>query len=121
MVAKPSTHVHKLKKHRYSSGNSVFFCILPDCHYKIDVPLSLGKRALCNICDAEFIMNEYTIKLAKPHCPNCGKVKVRDADGATRYVKKAANKILTDIADNTTDDLRSRLTNATSITLEDDI
>lgn len=120
-MAKHQSHIHKLKRHRYPSGNAVFFCILPDCQFKIDVPLALGKRAICNICGEEFIMNEYTIKLAKPHCQDCGKVKVRDIDGNNRYVKKVTNKILLGVATDTTQDLRSRLDGAAGIDMEEDI
>jgi len=115
------SHTHKLRKRKYPSGNSVFFCILPDCHWKIDAPLALGKRALCNICGEEFFMNEYTIKLNKPHCVNCGRVKVKDSDGATRYVKKASNKVLSNVAVETAEDLRNRLNNTIAPVVEDDI
>lgn len=120
-MAKLTSHTHKLRKHKYPSGNAVFFCILPDCHYKIDVALALGKKTLCNICEEEFIINEYTIKLAKPHCSNCGKVKVKDASGANRYVKKVTNRILSDMAERTSGDLRSRLDSMTSVSSEEDI
>lgn len=120
-MAKSPSHLHKLKKHKYPSGNAVFFCTLPDCHYKIDVPLALGKRAACNICGDEFIMNEYTIKLVKPHCPNCGKVKVKDAEGKSRYVKKVTNKILVGVAADSNQDLRSRLDSVAGLDVENDI
>lgn len=120
-MPKSPSHLHRLKRHKYPSGNAVFFCTLPDCHYKIDVPLALGKRAECNICGEEFIMNEYTIKLVKPHCPNCGKVKVKDADGRNRYVKKVTNKILIGVAAEANQDLRSRLDSAVGLDTEEDI
>ena len=66
-------------------------------------------------------MNEYTIKLAKPHCTNCGKVKIKDGEGNNRYIKKVTNKILANVATENTQDLRSRLANATVPDLEDDI
>jgi hypothetical protein len=115
------THTHKLRRHRYPSGNAVFFCTLPECHYKIDVPLALGKRTICNICGEEFIINEYTIKLAKPHCLDCGKVKVKGADGKSRYVKKVTNRVLAGVATDSLEDLRSRLDNVSAASLEDDI
>lgn len=120
-MAKPTSHIHKLKRHKYPSGNSVFFCTLPDCHYKLDVPLALGKRTLCNLCGVEFIMSEYTVKLKLPHCSDCGKIKVKDADGNNRYVKKVANAILTEVATEANRDLRSRLDNISSTGVEDDI
>jgi len=66
-------------------------------------------------------MNEYTIKLAKPHCSNCGKVKVKGPDGKSRFVKKVSSQILSNVAAESSQDLRSRLENVTAITLEDDI
>jgi ribosomal protein S27AE len=120
MPRQPS-HTHKLKRHKYPTGNAVYFCTLPDCHYKIDAPLALGKRTLCNICGNEFIMNEYTVKLTRPHCPNCGKVKVKDAEGKDRYVKKVTNQILSAVATETSQDLRSRLDTVIGVELEDDI
>lgn len=119
-MAKQS-HTHKLKRHEYpKSGNSVYFCTLPECHYKIDVPLALGKRTLCNLCGTEFIMSEYTIKLKKPHCSDCGKIKVKDADGNNRYVKKVSNNILTEIAVESNQDLRQRLDSIAATPMEDD-
>lgn len=115
------THTHRLKKHKYPTGNAVFFCTLPDCHYKIEAPLALGKRTLCNLCGNEFIMNEYTIKLTKPHCLDCGKVKVKDKDGKDRYVKKVSSKILVGVAVDTSQDLRSRLDGTISMDSEEDI
>lgn len=120
-MPKQQSHIHKLKKHKYPSGNAVFFCTLPDCHYKIEAGLSLGKRAACNICGNEFIMTEYTIKLVKPHCPDCGKVRIKDVDGKNRYVKKVTNKILAGIAADANQDLRSRLDNAVAADSEEDI
>lgn len=121
MPKRQASHIHKLRKHKYPTGNAVFFCTLPDCHYKIEVPLALGKRSLCNICGDEFIMNEYTLKLVKPHCPNCGKVKVKDAEGKGRYIKKVTDKILLGVAADSEQSLRSRLENATGSDLDDDI
>lgn len=116
-----TSHPHKLRRHKYKSGNAVYFCTLPDCHYKIDVPLAIGKRSLCNICGQEFLMTEYTIKLLLPHCNECGKVKIIDAEGKKRFVKKVTNQLLTGIAADTTDSLRSRLDNTVAAASEDDI
>lgn len=81
------THVHKLKRHTYKTGTKVFFCTLPDCNYKITVQFALGKKCICNLCNAEFTMNEYSVKLAKPHCQNCSKVKVTDENGVSKFVR----------------------------------
>lgn len=59
-------------------------------------------------------MNEYTIKLAKPHCHNCGKIKVKDPiDGKTKFINKArTEKIAAELASNTTQSLKQRLQSA---------
>ena len=66
-----SLHTHKLKRIRYKSGNTIFFCVLPDCSYKANIALSLGKRSICWRCNSPFILSEYSLRLAKPHCENC--------------------------------------------------
>ena len=118
-MAKKSSHVHKLRKHKYPTGNSIFFCVLPDCYHKIDYMLALGKQTLCNICGAEFTMNEVSLKLHKPHCAGCGKVKVKSADGKNIFVKKVANKVLAEAAIVTSQNLRSRLDNVVKESEED--
>lgn len=69
-------HIHKLRRLKYKSGNTIFFCALPDCNFKTNVNLALGKRSICWRCEEPFIMNEYSIRLAKPHCDGCHKSKV---------------------------------------------
>lgn len=74
-------HIHKLKKHQFKSGNAFFFCTLPDCNFKMNPALSLGKRAICWRCNQSFILNEYSIRLVKPHCEACHKPKsLKDHD-----------------------------------------
>lgn len=75
---KTKQHVHKLKRLSYSTGNKIYFCVLPDCPYKVKVALALGKRTICWRCSESFIMNEYSIRLAKPHCENCHQSKSGD-------------------------------------------
>lgn len=75
---KQEKHIHKLKRIAFKSGNKIYFCTLPDCNYKLSTTLSLGKRALCWRCGNSFIMNEYSIRLAKPHCENCHKFKLEE-------------------------------------------
>jgi len=121
-MAKVSKHVHRLKKHKYvKTGNAVYFCTLPDCHFKIEAELALGKRVLCNLCNNEFIMNEYTVKLVKPHCENCSKRKVDGADGKKHFIRPNALPILSSVAEKNTGDLRSRLNSATSTVIDEDI
>jgi len=74
-LAVKSQHVHKFKRITYKSGNQIFFCALPDCNKRISTSLALGKRSLCWRCGESFIMNEYSCRLAKPHCENCHKPK----------------------------------------------
>jgi hypothetical protein len=114
-------HVHKLKRHTYKTGNMVYFCTLPDCHFKIDTALALGKRTLCNICDSEFIINEYTTRLARPHCMDCSKQKVRGSNGKNHYVRKNAIPITESIAEENLGSLRSRLIVATVVSMDEDI
>lgn len=68
-------HTHKFKRLKYKSGNITFFCTLPDCTVKINPQLALGKRSICWRCGSDFILNEYALRLAKPHCPSCHKPK----------------------------------------------
>lgn len=68
-------HIHKLKRIIYKSGNRVFFCALPDCTFKINPALALGKRSICWRCGKDFILTDYCLRLAKPHCENCHKPK----------------------------------------------
>ena len=68
-------HTHKLKRLKYKSGNTIFFCALPDCLFKTNIALALGKKSICWRCGNEFIMSEYDLRLAKPHCPACHKGK----------------------------------------------
>lgn len=71
-------HVHKYKRIIYKSGNAVFFCALPDCSNKINPVLALGKRSICWRCEEVFILSEYSLRLAKPHCDACHKTKKVD-------------------------------------------
>ena len=74
-----TSHIHKFKRLRYKSGNEIFFCALPDCNQKINPALALGKRSICWRCGEPFIMNDYSLRLAKPHCEGCHKPK-KDVD-----------------------------------------
>jgi len=114
-------HIHKLTKHKYPTGNAVYFCTL-DCPYKIEVPFALGKQTICNICGEPFTINKYTLRLNEPHCVNCGRVEVKDENGNKRYIRKVGSKILSSIAQDTATDLRKRLDSTVeAIASEDDI
>lgn len=68
-------HIHKFKLHKFNSGNSVFFCALPDCSKKLKPALCLGKECICWRCGNSFILTEYALRLVKPHCEDCHKPK----------------------------------------------
>ncbi len=70
-----AAHVHRLKRLKYKSGNTIFFCALPDCSFKTNISLALGKRSICWRCGEPFIMSDYSLRLAKPHCDACHKPK----------------------------------------------
>ena len=75
-MSKTPQHVHKLKRHKYKSGAITFFCALSDCSFKVAPALALGKKTQCWRCGETFVLGDYAIRLAKPHCDNCHKPKV---------------------------------------------
>jgi len=120
-MAKAQKHTHKLKRHRYKTGVAVYFCTMEDCHFKIEVALAFGKRALCNLCNNEFIMTEYHCKLDRPHCDSCSKRKVTGEDGKSHYVRPNTIPVLTSVANENNEDLRSRLNSIVSPIVDEDI
>lgn len=114
-------HNHRLKKHKYKTGAEIFFCTLPDCHFKIEAALALGKVCVCNLCGEDFIMTERDTKRVRPHCPKCSKVKVRGSDGKNHFIRKISIPILDEVAEGTVNDLRSRLNSAVTSGSEEDI
>jgi hypothetical protein len=90
-------HTHLYKRHTYSNGEQILFCTRGECDKKINVKLALGKPAVCWRCQKEFTLNEYSLRLAKPHCMDCKKRK-HDHEETT-----------TQITPSIVDDLRSRL------------
>lgn len=114
-------HTHRYKRHKYATGNAVYFCTLPDCHHKLEVALSLGKKSICNICGNEFIMNEYTLKLAKPHCDSCSKIKVRAPDGKKHFIRKDSIPVMASLAEESAEELRDRLDAVVGSDTEKDI
>jgi hypothetical protein len=106
-------HIHRLQRHRYKTGAEVFFCTL-DCTFKIDTAFAVGKNCICNLCGREFILDESTIRLKRPHCSNCSKIKVIDPiTGKKTYVRKNLAKtnfgIMEELAVDTTRELAERL------------
>lgn len=111
-----SKHTHKLKKHTYKTGSSVFFCTL-DCSYKVSVELSLGKTSICWRCGKPFSLDEYSLRLVRPHCKNCHKFK-NEVPSIAEI--NAGDQI------NTANDLRNRLssvvgTNAIVVEMDDSV
>lgn len=109
MAQKIVKHVHKLKRLRYTNGEAIYFCILGECEYKINVKVALGKPNQCHRCDKTFNMNEYSSRLAKPHCMDCHKGKgepVEFTHSLPKEIVKTKSKPLP------SDDLLSRLRNA---------
>lgn len=83
-MSKAPNHICKFKRLKYKTGNTIFFCTLPDCNKKISIALALGKKCICWRCDTPFIMNEYSLRLAKPHCDDCHKSKAIIIDNPDR-------------------------------------
>jgi hypothetical protein len=76
-------HVHKFRRHRFKTGGTIFFCTLPDCTHKIAPELALGKMCICWKCGREFRLEDYELRLAKPHCKTCHRPKHREDSGIT--------------------------------------
>jgi late competence protein required for DNA uptake (superfamily II DNA/RNA helicase) len=105
-------HVHKYRRFVYKrTGHVVFFCVLPDCTYKTSAKFTLGKRNICNRCGEEFLMNEVSIRLEKPHCNECTKHKRTSKAKNSAKVEQfpTAAQILSEVGKDVTADLRSRL------------
>lgn len=114
MEQNKSKHIHKFKRVHYKkTGNSVFFCTLPDCHFKIGTEFSLGKRNLCNRCGEPSLIDEYSIRLAKPICVNCrgSKTKKEKKNDNNIGVTNSATNIAKSIAHNTAEELKQQLNN----------
>lgn len=120
-MSKVRDHSHKLKRTEYASGTKVYFCI-DDCSYKVEVPFALGKLVRCNICNQEFQMNEYSCKLARPHCGNCGKIQVKDEEGKRRFVSRnRPQQAIADLAKSAVTDMKSRMTRVVEMAKDEDI
>jgi hypothetical protein len=119
---KKQNHVHKLRRHSYNNGTKVFFCTLPDCNYKVDTFLALGKKAICHLCNDEFIMTEYTVKLARPHCQKCGKMKIKTASGEVKFINKNRPiQALAELGQTAVASLRERLGSVVTMEKDEDI
>lgn len=117
-MLKKQDHTHTFRRHTFpSTGNKVFFCTDDKCSYKIDVSLSLGKLNICNRCGNPFKMDHVSIRQAKPHCRECDRRRVKDEDGATRYVNPET--VVKEIAADRVSSLADRMKAITS--KEDDV
>lgn len=73
-------HAHKYVRVRLGKKDYIVFrCVRPGCAHYIRQELVIGKIAQCWRCGDEFVMNQKTAMLKKPHCTKCtnspGKVK----------------------------------------------
>jgi transcription elongation factor Elf1 len=65
-------HVHKYKRMRgMKKGSKWFRCMIPECNHYIRKQLVVGKKSICWVCNAEFIITEKEAELARPHCKKC--------------------------------------------------
>lgn len=71
-------HPHRLKRHKFRNGEWIYFCTLDDCTFRAKTELVLGKTAQCWRCGNPFPMNEYSVRLMKPHCQDCTKGKKKN-------------------------------------------
>lgn len=110
----PRNHIHKLRRHTYANKTKVYFCI-NNCTFKVEVPFALGLIVLCNTCGEPFTMNEYSIKLAKPHCNKCGKMKV-NVDGVNKFVPKGrAHQAIAELGESAATSLKERLSKVVAL------
>ena len=69
MAAKLS-HVHKYLRDKIGKMQ-IYKCALPGCPHYVRSNLAVNRISVCWYCDAHFVMTKNSIKLKKPHCPNC--------------------------------------------------
>ena len=67
-------------------------------------------------------MNEYSIKLSKPHCSNCGKIRVKDDNGKVKFVNKGRLEVIAgELASSPVTSLRERLGAVVTMEKDEDI
>lgn len=83
-------HVHRYEKTVLGkNGYTVFRCNLPACSHYVHEKLVAGKRALCNRCGGEMIMDTRAMKLTKPHCSECIQVRKKpEHDTILEFLEK---------------------------------
>lgn len=108
-MATVQKHIHKIKKHTYRSGNETYFCV-DDCSYKVTPALSLGKTVVCWRCNESFKMDDYSLRLVKPHCTSCHKSKGTTIEQARMINSDELNGIAIDFDEPAPNDLGLSLT-----------
>ena len=93
-------HVHRLQRKRYKTGAGYYICTLPDCYFKVNCDLTLNKTSLCNKCGKPFLMNQYSIRLARPHCPECHQPNTKKYKSTVITRLEEGNEVSTDFIDN---------------------
>ena len=73
-------HTHKYKRVRMTKKWIVFKCALPNCPHFVTGKLVIGRKCICWRCGMEFIMTEFTMGLAKPHCKECTGIREHSVD-----------------------------------------
>lgn len=120
-MKKVVAHTHKLQRQKYKNGTKVYFCVL-NCNYKVEATFALGKETICHNCGNTFTMNEYTVKLVKPHCQNCGKRKVIDDNGDAKFIQKGRQEqAIAEIGVSSVSSLRERLDRAVAIAMDEEL
>jgi hypothetical protein len=67
-------HTHKYERVRLGK-KYVYKCALPNCPHYVYKELAKGRVSICWRCGDEFVMNTYSVQLAKPHCKKCHRLK----------------------------------------------
>ncbi len=80
--------------------------------------LALGKKSICWRCGEEFILNEYSLRLVKPHCSKCHKPKGNDIP-LNDLVSPSSNSIIDNIPLSLADRLSNTINNAQTKTEEE--
>lgn len=71
-MSKYQEHAHRYTRVRLGKKDYIVFrCVRPGCAHYIRQELVIGKIAQCWRCDDEFVMNQKTALLKKPHCAKC--------------------------------------------------
>jgi hypothetical protein len=119
-------HIHKVKRQKFKSGNEMYFCTLPDCYFKVNPALYLGKESICWRCGNTFIMNEYSLRLAKPHCEKCHQPKDKNSLNPSTDIAQTMDRLqatgteAVSLSDRLNNVLKNATGDKTVATLEDE-